>query len=292
MLNVYELERQWLRYKIKYYLPITVAIASVTILSVTGLIFWSTNDTASVPTTEQKVAVQSTTIKQEPSVNNQQVAVVAPQTVTPQVTSQQPALTAVQTTPVQTPVQPAVQQNVLQPSMSFMSSIEQEVIPTYYQTEEVPVEEVVIETPRPTVVQKETVASVKPPVAEIKQETVVNTTRQVTAPSTSSVTITQEEANDLNDVIKRFKVNKSPALSLFLARRYYDLGQYDNAYEYALRTNELDSDIEESWLIFAKSQVKIGQKEQAVKTLKSYVQHSRSQRAKILLDEITQGKFQ
>ena len=108
----------------------------------------------------------------------------------------------------------------------------------------------------------------------------------------STVSITPKEANDLNDVIKRFKTNKNPALSLFLARRYYDIQDYSSAYDYALKTNELNSEIEESWLIFAKSLVKLGQKEQALKVLKSYINHSNSIPAKGLFEEIRTGKFQ
>ena len=112
-----------------------------------------------------------------------------------------------------------------------------------------------------------------------------------TDPQPPRLSITQEEANDLNDVVKRFETNKNPALSLFLARRYYDLGQYDRSYEYALKTNEIDSTVEESWLIFARSLVKLGRKEEALKTLVTYVKHSSSARAKTLFDEIQEGTF-
>jgi len=110
--------------------------------------------------------------------------------------------------------------------------------------------------------------------------------------TSSTISITQQDASDLKDVIKRFETNKSPALSLFLARRYYDLQDYTHSYEYAIKTNEIDSTIEESWLIFAKSLVKLGRNEEAVKTLGTYIQHSNSGRAKSLLDEINKGSFQ
>jgi len=63
------------------------------------------------------------------------------------------------------------------------------------------------------------------------------------------------------------------------------------SYNYSLITNELNNNIEASWIIFTKSLVKLNKKEMAVKTLQQYVEHSQSNQAKLLLDEITSGKF-
>ncbi|MEA1916427.1 MAG: hypothetical protein U9N42_02740 [Campylobacterota bacterium] len=96
---------------------------------------------------------------------------------------------------------------------------------------------------------------------------------------------------DIESVINRFEKNKNPKLSLFVAKYYYDKKNYEKAYEYALITNELDSTLEESWIIFASSQVKLHQKSKAVSTLKNYISHSHSQKATILLDDIINGDF-
>ena len=93
------------------------------------------------------------------------------------------------------------------------------------------------------------------------------------------------------DVIKRFKKNNNPALSLFIAKKYYELENYDQSYNYALITNEINDNIDSSWIIFAKSLVKLNKREEAIKTLNKYIQHSHSNQAKILLDEIKSGKF-
>ena len=99
----------------------------------------------------------------------------------------------------------------------------------------------------------------------------------------------ENDMKDIQDVIKRFKKNKNPALSLFVAKRYYRIGSYQEAYNYALMTNELDSNIEDSWLIFAKSLYKLDQKEMAIKTLKTYYDDSGSVKAKITLDQMKKG---
>lgn len=104
------------------------------------------------------------------------------------------------------------------------------------------------------------------------------------------VTISKEDS-DIRDVIKRFNINKNPALSLFIAKKYYQLNEYENAYNYALATNNIDSNIDESWIIFSKSLVKLNQKDKAIQTLEQYISYSKSQNAKMFLDDLKSGKF-
>ena len=275
MLNVHELERRWLRYRIKRVLPIALTLLTGLILGVAALIYW--------PLSQQQatspVATASTDLIQYAAAPQLQHAVTSEPTKSSEAPAQnQPADAEVSTTPpvvaVQEPATTAPS-NVLRPSMDFMQSIKRS-------AEE--------EQGRPR-------ASV-PAAPEKPRPTPQKTQVKVAAPQDSpaepatTLSITQEDANDLKDVVKRFETNKNPALSLFLARRYYDLQEYAHSYEYALKTNEIDSTIEESWLIFAKSLVKLGRNEEAVKTLSSYIQHSNSGRAKSLLDEINKGTFQ
>ncbi|MCF6310116.1 MAG: CDC27 family protein [Sulfurimonas sp.] len=106
------------------------------------------------------------------------------------------------------------------------------------------------------------------------------------------INIKRKNSNDdIGHVITRFKVNNNPALSLFIAKKYYQLKEYENAYNYALITNEINNNIEASWIIFAKSLVKLKKKDMAIKTLKRYINYSHSSQAKLLLNEILTGKF-
>jgi len=96
---------------------------------------------------------------------------------------------------------------------------------------------------------------------------------------------------DIQHIIKRFKKNNNPTLSLFIAKKYYEIGDYHKAYNYAFITNQINRNIEDSWIVFSKSLVKLNKKEMAVNTLKEYIANSHSSSAQILLDEITSGKF-
>ncbi|HIP55234.1 MAG TPA: hypothetical protein EYH11_07155 [Sulfurimonas autotrophica] len=101
-----------------------------------------------------------------------------------------------------------------------------------------------------------------------------------------------ETKNDVFEVVKRFRKSGDPALSLFVAKKYYELGDYKQAYNYALITNQINPDIEESWIIFAKTLVKLHKKNKAIYTLEEYIKVSHSSNAEILLHEIKSGKFQ
>ncbi len=134
--------------------------------------------------------------------------------------------------------------------------------------------------------EEETALSVAEPVVKKVKETLPNVDKK------SSISIKRnDDEKDIQDVIKRFNTNHNPALSLFVAKKYYQLEEYEKAYNYALATNELNNNIEASWIIFSKSLVKLDKKDMAVDTLKKYINHSNSSQAKQLLDEILSGKF-
>ncbi len=95
-----------------------------------------------------------------------------------------------------------------------------------------------------------------------------------------------ESLSAYKDVEKQFLTAPDPDNSLFLARNYYRLGKYRKAEYWALETNKIDDNIEESWLLFAKAKLKLGRREDAVAILSSYIKSSKSSKAKELLDRI------
>jgi len=93
-------------------------------------------------------------------------------------------------------------------------------------------------------------------------------------------------AFDIHEIEDRFKNNSNPHLGLYIARYHYDHENYNEAYNYALKTNAINNTIEESWLIFAKSMVKLGKIDPAKKTLQLYISQSNSDAARNLLDSL------
>ena len=92
------------------------------------------------------------------------------------------------------------------------------------------------------------------------------------------------------EVEERFKSYQDPKDSLKLAKIYYKKGDYKKAESWAVSTNNIDGDIEESWLIFAKSRAKQGDRKDAIKVLQSYYDETNSAKAKALLVKIRFGK--
>jgi hypothetical protein len=130
--------------------------------------------------------------------------------------------------------------------------------------------------PQTTIIEKKEIVKIKPEVLPRKK-----------------IIITRKETrDDIKNVIKRFKVSNNPALSLFVAKKYYEIKNYRQSYNYALITNQINKEIESSWIIFIKSLVKLGKKGKAVATLKEYIKASDSNTARLLLEEIQAGKFQ
>jgi len=92
--------------------------------------------------------------------------------------------------------------------------------------------------------------------------------------------------NAYKDVEMRFKRSHNINDAVFLANMYYKKKNYKKAIYWAMQTNKLDNNIEESWLIFAKSKVKIGHKNEAIRILREYIKRSNSYEAKKLLKSI------
>ncbi len=93
------------------------------------------------------------------------------------------------------------------------------------------------------------------------------------------------------DVEKRFAKSHDIDDSLFLARSYYKKGDYKKSEHWALETNKVDADVEESIFIFVKSKIKLGRKNEAISILRSYLKKSNSQDARNLLYRIENNKM-
>jgi len=90
------------------------------------------------------------------------------------------------------------------------------------------------------------------------------------------------------EIEHRFTISPNIDDSIFLANMYYKKGSYSKAAYWSLQTNKLNSNIEESWLIFADSKSKIGQKNEAIRVLSEYINKSNSIKAKKLLIKLKQ----
>lgn len=284
MLNVNDLEARHKKYKIKSYAPYFAIFASVivAIVSITSFILYNSKIEADIEKEEQKqpVIVQKIEVVSATKEKNETLQEIEQKTV------QEAAVEPV-TAKEDIKVEQKQEKVSLSPSLDFMGKMGSS-NQVYYKKEtistaqELP-KEITIDIKQEEKKQEEKIVPKK---VEKIEEVAINIDKK------NPINIARkDEQEDLSHVIKRFDVNHNPALSLFIAKKYYQLGNYEQAYNYALMTNEINNNIEESWIIFTKSLVKMGKKEKAVETLKKYISHSSSSQAKQLLDEILSGKF-
>lgn len=283
MLNIHDLERRWLRYKIKSYAPYVVSALAISIISFILVSYYqssySENDLDKNITQEKSIQIIKSDINNSDTQKHEEIQI-AEHNTTESNTTTAPVNERVepQTLITQTAKSHDIEEKIiLVPSLDFMKKIRGDSIPAYDENSEPANRFENIEEPK-----QEEEKLILQPVKIIKSP----------KEETSKVNITRDSSeDDISHVIKRFKKNNNPALSLFIAKKYYEMGNYQQSYNYALMTNEINNNIEASWILFAKSLVKLNEREMAVKTLKQYIDHSKSNQAKILLDEIETGKF-
>ena len=108
---------------------------------------------------------------------------------------------------------------------------------------------------------------------------------------TKKMHFTSTSTNYIETMKQKFSQSKSPRDALLLSKTYYRNANYSEAEKWALSANKLDNSLEDSWLIFAKSKVKLGKKKEALKILVSYYKKSHSSKAKQLIGQIKTGKI-
>lgn len=297
MLNVEELEKKHKKYKSRISAPLFAVLTAAIAVSAASYLFISKQRsyTPDNPVSQEILTPKETNVK--PDMSKQTTVAVASDV------KEEPVQKEHEKTETETPNIKTEQQKIaLSPSMGFLQNIstkqtaavsvsakkalekepEQEAAPVIIEQ----VEKEAAEVKTEKTVEKKTELKTAAPV----QQTVKEETLETEHKSSINIKRKDDEA-DIKDVIRRFNNNHNPALSLFVAKKYYQLENYEQSYNYALITNEINNEIEASWIIFAKSLVKLGKKEEAVQTLKKYIQHSGSSQAKQLLDEVLSGKF-
>ena len=259
MLNTSELEKKWLKYKIKSYIAHLVILLSLLVITLIVYFF--------------KFDIEKSSSNVQTSINNNKPNPIK-ETTKEILHAKPPSHIFVED----------VKKVKLQPSLDFMKKMQN-----------------ASQLHRPTIerVKSHKVSNTKPnkETKQVKrkkviQENIEELTQDLNKDIDKTINIERKNTQkDIYDIIKRFKQNNNPVLSLFVAKKYYELGDYKQAYNYALTTNEINKNIDDSWIIFTKSLVKLGKKDKAINILKQYIEHSHSNSAKILIKEIQSGKF-
>jgi len=105
------------------------------------------------------------------------------------------------------------------------------------------------------------------------------------------IKIESKEVNSIEYLKDKFEKTSNIIFALMLAEEYYANKNYTESNKWALIANHIDAENEKSWLWFAKSKVKLGQKEDAIVALKAFLKKNKSQAAQTLLNKISLGEF-
>ncbi len=84
---------------------------------------------------------------------------------------------------------------------------------------------------------------------------------------------------------KFYKTNNA-RYALMIAQRFYDAKRYEKAMKWSLIANEVDQKKAQSWMLFAKSKMKIGKKQDAINILNAYLKIYESKEASKLLKQL------
>lgn len=301
MLDVPQLEKQWSKYHFKQMLPRYVGTLVLLLLIGAGSFYTLEHKEALLALLDQ------TNVKEKAPVKH--------------------VIVKERVHAVEVPIEEVYTQNVLYPSYTFLEPIELAYI-KYNNAQKL----ALLAAAKKTIPKKKTHKKVKPkkrtvkkPVKKVKKpvkkslpatRTVKTTVPVVSKPdketadevivlnadqtpktevprqSIIKVGNTKTSEDEIRSIIKRFNRKKKPALSLFISRKYYVLGNYEGALKYAEETYKLNPRIEAAILLYAQSAVKLGKKNDALKKLDKYLKTSSSHKAKKLRDDIQKGTFQ
>ncbi|WP_462113228.1 CDC27 family protein [Campylobacter concisus] len=94
------------------------------------------------------------------------------------------------------------------------------------------------------------------------------------------------ENNEISMLKENFNKNKNPEIALKIARKCYQDKRYSDTIKWALSANNLDSSIEESWVMFAKAKYMLKQKDDALRALEEYNKNKNKPEINELINKI------
>ncbi len=124
--------------------------------------------------------------------------------------------------------------------------------------------------------KKRDISDEKPPQSKVKKHTILISSKKI-----DKIKYLKERFNETNKFI----------YAKLLSKEYYKRAKYKKALKWAIIANDLNSSDEESWILFAKSKVKLGKIDDAVNALSAYLKVNNSLRVKALLKKIKNGEI-
>ncbi|MCV6606637.1 MAG: CDC27 family protein [Campylobacterales bacterium] len=97
---------------------------------------------------------------------------------------------------------------------------------------------------------------------------------------------TKRSVDPIQSLQSKFQQEPTFETAVKIADLFYKKEKFREAYNWSLKANEIDSSKEESWIIFAKSSIKLGRTEVAMKAIDAYLESNKSDKLYQIKEEI------
>ncbi|MDR2790344.1 MAG: CDC27 family protein [Campylobacteraceae bacterium] len=114
----------------------------------------------------------------------------------------------------------------------------------------------------------------------------------IAPPIENKIFIETNDISNIEELIKKFEASNNIVFATMISEEYFERKDYKKSLEWALRANEIDSQNELSWIMFARNQVKLGKREDAIRALEIYTNYAKDAvSASNLLQNIKSGEY-
>jgi len=266
MVKINELEKKWYYYKFKKFLVSAVGLSTMVLLILLAYYFYITQNNDSI---DKKTMYMTNVLGVSKVV--------------------EPKIEEINTTIVLAKTLPSkkIEEVALEPVIPVIDMVKEEAIkyavkPKVKRSNSLPVNQSNLVKAKPNSYLT---------ARELSQISKVDTT-QVSQPHvTKKMKFQTTSVNYIETMQKKFSKSKNARDAILIAKAFYKKSNYSKSEEWALSANKLDKNLDESWLLFAKSKAKLGKKQEAINILASYYKKSESAKAKVLIGQIKTGKI-
>ncbi len=277
MLEIEKLEREWRRYKLKRLSPWIFSVSTLLLVSIAYLLWFDTDKPLitdkNIQTTEKKEFLGYDTIEKSVTKNVSRAPV----------SNNSPS--TILSKPLEKGSQPSTQKKdssvILNPDTEFLNSFS---------------DSGSLKNRSTSYLRKmkehnsETSSYKNRQTVKAKKEKGLTASSKKENGSGTLIIQSSKTNNTLAYLIKRFNEKRDPKLASYIAQSLYKKANYEEAVKWSVMANSLDPSSEDTWLVFARSKVKLGQKEEAIRALRTYLNQYTSKNVKSFLRSLEQGR--
>lgn len=106
-----------------------------------------------------------------------------------------------------------------------------------------------------------------------------------------NITIDTKKIDTITYLKNKFYSTSNIVFALMLSEEYYKKSDYKESLKWSLTANDIDYKNEKTWYWFAKSKVKLNQRDDAIRALKAFLLNNESSKLQTLLHKIEAGEI-